>query len=579
MPEFWAKRETGYLTTRDGRKLHYSVLLPKEAASKKVPVILSINGYDAGSIGSTAYRKYRTAMSVDLDKRLIEQGYAVMGVSVAGTGCSQGTMTTIGKKLGEDGADAVEFAALRNWSDGNVGMINWSWGGASQVATAEQQPKHLRAIAPGNVYMDLAGDMMKPGGVPQPGFMNLWRYMISIYWGFVADTAKEENDSACLKQLEVNRNQEPATSPLQKLLAGSVQNQDRNYELLQDVDKIKVPVLSIESFQDQSTSVRGGNYQNRLDPNNYWLVQTNGHHDVYLSFEYHKTVLKFLDRFVKGEKNGFEQSQPQTTIWMDTYATGTDLLSSFTSTVPGWKVEKARISEKDLQVKEFHLGSGGVLGNKTTGGAADPFDYSPKGVSVGSFEGSTSWGELPTDWKQQSLAYTSQPLDSDALVYGSGSADLWLVTNAGDADVQVTVTEVRPDGQEVYVQRGWLRMSGRKLDESLSTPLLPVRTNKPEDVRPLDPAQAVLGRVEILKMGHFFRKGSRLRVWIDTPSDTGGYSFDTYAQQQKVYVLHNEKYDSKIRLGILPDVKGPADYPKCGVVLSQPCRPDPLAAK
>jgi predicted acyl esterase len=403
--------------------------------------------------------------------------------------------------------------------------------------------------------------------------------MIGIYWGFVADTAKEESDDVCLAQLQANKKQEPATSPLQKLLAGSVQAQDRSYELLQDVGKIKVPVLSLESFQDQSTSVRGGNYQKYLNPSNYWLVQTNGHHDVYLASEYHKTVIKFLDRFVKGQKNGFEQSQPKTTIWMESYATGTDLLSSFTSVRPSWTVEKGRISDSDLQVKEFHLGAGGVLGSSTTGGAADSFDYSSKGVAVGSFEGTTNWGALPTDWQQQSLAYTSPQFESDAMVYGTGSADLWVVTGAGDADVQVTITEVRPDGQEVYVQRGWLRMSGRKLDDSKSTPLLPVRTNKVEDVRPLDPSAAVLGRIEILKMGHYFRQGSRLRVWVDTPSDTGGYSFDTYAQQQKIYVLHNQKYDSVVRLGILPDVKGPSAYPECGKSLNQPCRPDPLSAK
>ena len=44
---------------------------------------------------------------------------------------------------------------------------------------------------------------------------------------------------------------------------------------------------------------------------------------------------------------------------------------------------------------------------------------------------------------------------------------------AADTDLEVTLTEVRPDGQERYIQSGWLRASHRQLDEAESTPLLP----------------------------------------------------------------------------------------------------------
>ena len=57
---------------------------------------------------------------------------------------------------------------------------------------------------------------------------------------------------------------------------------------------------------------------------------------------------------------------------------------------------------------------------------------------------------------------------------GTGSVDLWISSSAADSDVQVTLTEVRPDGTERYVQNGWLRLSHRKLDPARSTDAQPV---------------------------------------------------------------------------------------------------------
>ena len=41
---------------------------------------------------------------------------------------------------------------------------------------------------------------------------------------------------------------------------------------------------------------------------------------------------------------------------------------------------------------------------------------------------------------------------------------LWIKSSTPNVDLQVTVTEVRPDGKETFVQNGWLRASERKLD-------------------------------------------------------------------------------------------------------------------
>ena len=63
---------------------------------------------------------------------------------------------------------------------------------------------------------------------------------------------------------------------------------------------------------------------------------------------------------------------------------------------------------------------------------------------------------------------------------GTGSVDLWLDSTVDDADLEVNLTEVRPDGQEMYVQSGWLRASYRELGPD-ATELWPAPTYQQQD--------------------------------------------------------------------------------------------------
>jgi len=100
-----------------------------------------------------------------------------------------------------------------------------------------------------------------------------------------------------------------------------------------------------------------------------------------------------------------------------------------------------------------------------------------------------SWEVIPHyDWRPlvdgTAVAYATPPLVRDTIVGGPGSVDLWLRSSAADADLQVTLTEVRPDGLEAYVQNGWLRASHRKLDRKTSTVLAPRPTHLERDAAP-----------------------------------------------------------------------------------------------
>ena len=89
---------------------------------------------------------------------------------------------------------------------------------------------------------------------------------------------------------------------------------------------------------------------------------------------------------------------------------------------------------------------------------------------------------------------------------GSGAVDLWVRSPVNDADLEINLIEVRPDGQERFVQSGWLRASLRALDPS-ATELWPEHTYTQADAAPLVPGEWTAARVGFCAFGHVFRAG------------------------------------------------------------------------
>ncbi|MGH2883831.1 MAG: CocE/NonD family hydrolase C-terminal non-catalytic domain-containing protein, partial [Solirubrobacteraceae bacterium] len=172
-----------------------------------------------------------------------------------------------------------------------------------------------------------------------------------------------------------------------------------------------------------------------------------------------------------------------------------------------------------------------------------------------------------------SVAFTTPPLSHDTEFFGSGSANIWLSSTAPDTDLQITLTEVRPDGQEVYIARGWLRASHRALDPARSTATAPYQTDQQADARPLALGVPTYMRVQLWPFDYVFRKGSSLRLWIDAPTgETGGWSFNFTPTPAINTIYADAQHPSAIVLGYLPGGQAQAPLPQCNTVLNQPCR-------
>jgi hypothetical protein len=179
------------------------------------------------------------------------------------------------------------------------------------------------------------------------------------------------------------------------------------------------------------------------------------------------------------------------------------------------------------------------------------------------------WRQIP---KGTGLGWITPPMKQTEVVVGGGSLDVWVKTWAADVDLEATVSDVRPNGREVYVQSGWLRASHRALAKR-STVLRPVHTDRRHDARPMPKGRYQLLRIEIPAFAQPFRKGERLRITLDAPGGAKPlWAFRTLDHGQRVTVGADRHHPSSLVLTTVPGIRVPRTAPPCRSLRSQPCR-------
>ena len=570
--------QRGYLTASDGASLAYTVVLP--STQGRFPVVMVYDGYSAGyePMTDNGDAPYMNALSAD--------GFAVMGVNVPGTGCSSGSIyPPFGKAWAEDGAAAVTWAASQPWSTGKVGMLGASFPGFMALYVAAERPRGLVAIAPsgwtGNFY-----DAVYPGGMYDDVFPNL--FDADQLQGSLGDeeTAAEAGDAQCEQNFAVGQaTRVPGQGggpPLDYVAVQAPQNPyddgiwtDGIWELEDAIPNIQVPVLTLNSYQDQDASSTGPDYYSLLNPRRSWFVLTNGWHAVGdNSNTWVDETVAFLDHFVAGADNGW-QDTPKVQIWHETgIYSSDDVEPRWVTSYPSWPLPTS--------TSALYLGAGDLLSQHrpASSEAPDSYRYPLPAGSMGDPQGMASSASAPSDnlWTTQpvssggNVAYTTPPLSHDLDIVGPSSLNLWLSSTATDTDVQVTISEVRPDGQEQYIQRGWLRMSERKLGPG-STATWPRPTYQPADLQPLVPGVPTYARIPIYPFEHIFRAGSSIRISIEAPVGiTGDFGFLFNPTPATNSVWHDKGHVSEWVFNALP-ITGPVPpLPACGSVIEEPCR-------
>jgi hypothetical protein len=170
----------------------------------------------------------------------------------------------------------------------------------------------------------------------------------------------------------------------------------------------------------------------------------------------------------------------------------------------------------------------------------------------------------------------TDPLGETTAVVGAGQLQAWVKASKPSVDLQVTVSEVRPDGQETFVQGGWLRADRRKLDSRKSTLLAPVPSLTRADAAPLPAGRFTEVNVPLYYQGHVYRAGSRIRITVTAPGgDQPVWGFgDTVPAggTATVTLAYAKGTPSRLVLPVVPGIAAPTPLPPCPALRGEPCR-------
>jgi uncharacterized protein len=646
----------GYMKTRDGTKLAYSVHPPTDVTNAEglnlpesvtsqitdhvpSPTLIEYSGYGYANPNGPVNGIAALANLM---------GFTVVDVNMRGTGCSGGAYDFFEPLQNLDGYDVIETVAKQPWVAHNkVGMMGISYGGISQLFTAQTRPPDLAAIAPLSV-IDKTQTTLYPGGILNTGFAVAWaqerqhealpadptadpsdpRYGGQPY----ADQQIAAGDATC----KANQALHPEAADLM----AKIRANDHYIPEVADplsptkfVDKINVPVFMACQFTDEQT---GGHCptlaEHMTGTDKKWFTYTNGVHTDSLDPATYNRLYDFFELYVAKEapitKSALVQASfpaafpaiwgisgpgglppPDGTLPPDpiqlqpTYDLAKAAFDAQPSirvlfdngagkaSHPGWPYPGFERSFSSFPIpgttgRSWYVGPGGALSDKpATKTSADGFTWDAHARPLTDFTGDTGSGTNglwtatpPYNWTQDPSgtadAYVTPPLGQDTAVIGAGRVDLWVRSSTPNVDLQATVSEVRPDGKETFVQNGWIRTKVRKLDPT--TPELePEATYLQQDFADMPADQFVPVTIPLYYEGHMYRAGSRIRVRISAPNgDQPIWSFSETDPpgQAQVAIGYGKNRPSRLELPVVPGVTAPTGLPPCPGLRGEPCR-------
>ena len=577
-PDGFYQRQTleegfGYFEVRDGTTLACQVTFPDrdEWGGPPYPAIVDYSGYEPS-----------TSFWDSIDDFFTDRGYAVVGVNKRGSACSGGKFDFMEPLQMLDGYDMVEVVGAQRWCDG-VGLAGKSYPGYTQFFVAATQPPSLEAIVPGHVVGEFYRDVSYPGGMLNLTFAGSWATARDEETAPGGDRGDVDDRIAAGDEIcEANqrlRLQNP--SLFERLVESPFYTEFfRERAPWNLVDRIEVPTMLVMSWQDEQTGSRPARLLEQFrDDVPVRLIGMNGDHDEYFGPDVFADISRFLSYYLKGtvpaDDDGpyeaalaeYEAEDPIQIYWeMDQNHS------------PRFETSYGEWPPADVETWELYFQPDGRLAESPPENAdstATSYAYTPRGPVEQLIPRD---GEDRLIWPPQpdgtSAAFVSEPLDDDHVLLGSASVELWLESTADDTDVEVTLSEIRPDGTEMYVQNGWLRASHRAVDPARSKPRRPWQTHHPADQEPLPDDDFVSMEIEIFPFGHVFREGSQVKLAVESPGGNRDlWGFGVIQEPATNSIGHTAEMPSKLSLPLVPTEDADfGDPPECGTVRNQPCR-------
>ncbi len=549
---------------RDGAVLRANVFRPEGAGP--VPVLMTHGPYGKDAHFEDAFKPQwdelkRLYPGIDTEgssgqylrwevadpERWIPWGYAIVVVDSRGAGESEGKLWVWSPQEVDDYHDCIEWAGNQEWSNGKVGLLGISYYAMNQWQVAAQRPAHLAAICPWEGASDFYRDASHHGGIFGNFFFEFW---------FPKQILSVQNGNAQSPYIDRETHTTSTGAPLdpESLRANRVDiiEEFRSHPLIDEwyesrtanLANIEVPVLSAGNWGGMGLHLRG-NVQGFLGAGSRqkWLQMHGGTHweSFYLP-EYVQIQKRFFDRYLKDEKNGWDDQPP---VMLEVRH-----VDRFEQRFEHeWPIERTEWTPMYLGAEQREL---------------SPRPFESTAVATYTAPG-------------RGVEFLSAPMQSEAEFTGPVQLSLWIRSSTSDMDLFVTIRAYDPQGKEVLfrgatdpavpIAQGWLRASHRETDPHKSKPWQPYHTHR--TIQPLTPDEEYRVEVEIWPTSIVLPAGYRLAVRVDAqdferenasgPRKGSGPFLHTDLSDRKPEALAGEntiltggKYDSHLLLPLIP---------------------------
>jgi len=194
--------------------------------------------------------------------------------------------------------------------------------------------------------------------------------------------------------------------------------------------------------------------------------------------------LRFFDRFLRGEENGFEREE---------------LLRLYDTGSKRWQARGQWMGE--TREHDLFLAGDGELALAAGEDGSDEYRYDPMQAPGVHFEFARSW-EPTLDLSEHEaqdgvITWTSAPLSESLTVHGWGELELWAESDGEDTDWHAKVADVDPEGRSLCVSWGCLRAS---------------YGDDASDPKPLVPGEVKRYSIELTPAFHTVAAGHRIRL-------------------------------------------------------------------
>lgn len=530
---------------RDGVKLAADLTRPEGGG--KVPAILIRTPYG------------RAAEALTKGSYYAPRGYAVVAQDCRGRFDSEGTFFPI-KNETDDGSDTLDWIAAQPWCDGNIGMIGASYVGWVQWYAAKSGHKNLKAIVPQVSPPDPDQNIPYEGGA----------FLLSAAWwakaleaigkGENLGTIKWGERLSVLPLSDLDKTLELSTTFLDEWLAHPPTDaaywDPQRYQT--HYDRMNVAALNISGWYDGDQPGAPQNFigMRKAGKKNQFLVLGPWGHAFNASrklgdedfgpeavIDLNSVTLRFFDKYLKGIDNGMDAEEPVSVFVMreNKWKQTTDW------PLPGTVFTKVHLASNGKANKRD---GDGTLSLKPVDGRPDRYVYDPKALpeipdSFGDAVGASAtmdFSKLPD--REDVLDYTSPPLADPVELTGPFTAEIWIASDALDADVAVEILRLTPEGNLHGIIGGIQRVR--------------YRTGKDE---PAKPGEAVKVTVDCWASSVRLKRGERIRVAVSS-NGFPGYSRNlgtlespataTEAKTATQTILHDAEHPSAVILPVVP---------------------------